>query len=121
VRVLGHFGGGVMVGRDDLAKRAEPGRHLVEHGAIRRAARYFLLQPRHAEAGGPPDRPLVEGDLAGNRLQQARLAAAVPADERDPLAGLDPKVGVFEQGQVAKGKMSLLEMKDGHCLRWHTI
>ena len=140
--MFGHLDRGVMVGGDELAKRPEPGRHLVEHGTVRRAARpafaakrlrrglaiarlglpaggggHLLLQPRHPEAGSPPDRPPVERDFAGNRLQQAGLAAAVAADERDPLAGLDPQIGVFEQGQVAKGKMPLLEMKDRHSLQ----
>ena len=54
--------------------------------------------------GLAPDRPGVERDFAGDGLQQARLAAAVAADERDPLARLDPQVGVLEERQVPEGQ-----------------
>ena len=116
VRVLGQVGRGVMVGGDDFAERAETGRDFVEDRAIAGAAGHFLLETRDAKARGPPDRPLVERDLAGDGLQQARLAAAVAADERDPFARLDAQVGVLEERQMAEGEMPLLKMKD-----WQTL
>ena len=112
VRILGQVGRGVMVRGDDLAELAEAGRHLVEDGAVAGATGNFLLEPRDPKARRPPDRPLVERDVAGDGLQQARLAAAVAADQRDPLAGLDAQVGVLEERQMPEGEMSLLEMKD---------
>ena len=65
---------------------------------------------RDAQAGGAPDRPVVERHVARERFQQARLAGAVAADERDALAGVDAEIRAFEKGHVAEGKRPLLEM-----------
>ena len=116
VRVFGQVGRGVMVGGDDVPERAQTGRDFVEDRTIAGATWHFLLEARDAKARGPPDRPLVGRDLAGDGLQQARLAAAVAADERDPFARPDAQVGVLEERQMADGEMSLLKMED-----WQTL
>ncbi len=78
---------------DERAELAETGRDLVEHGAIAGAG-HVLVEPRRpggrARARSCP-RPAA---FAGDDPQQARLAGAVAADERDALAGLDAQVRV---------------------------
>jgi hypothetical protein len=55
---------------------------------------------RHVGDGEPrlaPDLAVVQRTEAGQRLEQAGLAAAVAADQADALAGIDLQRGVVEQ------------------------
>src|SRR5204862_3302174 len=115
--VLGMFGDvvrGAVVGRDQFTERTEAGGDLLEHGPVPRPSRYLLFQPRHAQPGRPPDRAAVERHVPGDGFQQARLAAAVAADERDAFPGVDAKVRVLEERQMTERKVSLLKMKNRH-------
>ena len=46
----------------------------------------FLRQPPDGGAGRPKESAMLDGDVARNGAEQARLAGAVAADEPDPRA-----------------------------------
>ena len=101
----------MVVRGHELAERAQSARHLVEDGPIPGVAggvvvvrQHVLLEPRDAQAGRAPDRSGVGRGLARDHFQQARLARAVAADERDALARLDAKIGRLEKRQVTEGQ-----------------
>src|SRR5258708_28639363 len=104
----------MVVGGDERAQRPKPRRHFVEDRAVARGGRHFLIEPRDAQPGRAPDRAAVQRNLAGNGLQKTGLAAAVAADERNPLSRLDAQVRVLEERQMAEGEMALLKVKEGH-------
>ena len=98
----------VVILRDERAELAQAGGDFVEDRAIRRAGD-VLIETRDAQPGRPPDRSAVGRDLAGDHLEQARLARPVAADEADALARLDAKAGVLEEGQVAERKRDAIQ------------
>ena len=51
--------------------------------------RHVLIEPRHSNPRRAPDGATVRGHLAADDLEQARLAGAVAANERDTLTGVD--------------------------------
>src|SRR5690606_41274057 len=57
----------------------------------------ILRDERDRHAALPDDLAVVEHELPGDAAQQRRLAGAVAADQRDPLAGVDREVGAVEQ------------------------
>ena len=59
-RRFGEMNGGVMILRHQVAKLAEAGGNLVEHGPIG-GERHFLVEARDAETGRAPNRSAVGG------------------------------------------------------------
>jgi hypothetical protein len=61
----------------------------------------------------PPQRAVVEAAEPGQRLEQARLAAAVAADQADALAGVDLQRGMVEQCTWPKARQALSRVMTG--------
>ena len=101
-----------MVVGDQRAQFTEAARDLLEHGSLFSAG-HVLVQPRDAHARAAPDRSGVRRDLSGNDFQEAGLAGAVAADERNALTGLDPQIGGVEERQVTKGERNGIEGNKG--------
>ena len=99
---------GPMVCGSKRAQLAESHRHLLENGA-RPGELDILIQARDAEGGRAPDAASVQWQISGDGLQQARFSRTVPADQRDPLARLNPKRCVFEQRQMPEGEREAVE------------
>ena len=78
-----------------------------------RGQRHVLDEPRDAQSGLTPHRPRVGRQLAADDLQQRRLAGAVAADDRHPLAGVDLQRHIVEQRQMAEGEGDVIERDDG--------
>ena len=103
----------VVIRGDEGAERAETRRRLrrTRCRSARRAWNVLI------EAGDAQRRarcqtvPASGGTSPAIDFQQAGLAGAVAADERDALAGLDAQVRVLEERQVPEGEVSLLEVK----------
>ena len=77
----------------------------------------FLRHVADADARLGPHLAVVEPatpTAGGQRRQQGRLAGAVAADQRDPLAGVELKIGVIEQRHVAEGKAGIDKTQVGH-------
>ncbi len=104
----GHLNRGMVVLRDERPKRSEPGRHLVEDRAVGRP-RHVLIEPRHPQSRGPPDRSAVGRDIAGNHLEQARFSGPVAANQADALPRFNPQAGVVEQGEEAERKRDAVQ------------
>ena len=58
-------------------------------------------------AGGNSTVPGVGDELAADQREQARLAAAVGADQPDLVAGMDREVGAVEQALCAAGEREI--------------
>jgi hypothetical protein len=61
-----------------------------------------------------PKRAVIEAAQPRQRLEQARLAAAVATDQADALAGINLQRGMVEQGHMAIGEAGIVEGDDGH-------
>src|SRR5690606_1424024 len=79
-----------------------------------RVGGHLLLQPRDAGAVLAADLPVAGLQLAGEQLEQGRLAGAVAADAGHALAGIDGKRDVFEQQRTADAVVDVLEGDQGH-------
>ena len=84
-----------------LPHRTEAGRHRVEYRRVS-VEHGFLRDQREAQFGLAPQLAVVNRNFAGNNLEQARFAGAIAADKADALAGLDHKIGMVEQRNVAE-------------------
>ncbi len=91
----------LVVLRNERAELPQPRGHFFEHRSIR-GARDILIEARHPEPRGSPDRSAVRRYVARDHLEEARLARSVATDETDSLTRLDPEARVLEEGQVAK-------------------
>src|SRR5690606_31390883 len=60
------------------------------------------------------DRARVRRDLAGDQAKHGALPGAVPTDEGDLLALLDPQVHVLENGVPRKGFSNAIETYEAH-------
>ncbi len=76
--------------------------HHVEHAHVV-AARDVLLEPAHALAGLEEDLPGGLLQLAGEDLEEGRLAGAVRADQAIAVAGGELQADVLEQHLLAEG------------------
>ncbi len=85
-----------------VPRRLGQGRHqrLVQ-GQGQQLGRHRLRHMADQEAAPPRDAAAVQLDLAEQRLDQRRLAAAVVADQADPVVGLDGEAGILEQRPAA--------------------
>ena len=85
--------------RRELRARALQGGigHLDELPGRRGPARHLLFESHRPHRRGI-DVAGIQGHFPQQRAQQGRLAAAVGADERDPLAGRNGGIGIFDQG-----------------------
>ena len=66
------------------------------------AGRSLLLHLRHAGAGGQPDLPAIDRQIAADRAQQRGFAGAVAADQADAPPRFDRQVGAVEQRAAAE-------------------
>jgi hypothetical protein len=108
-----HLNRRMVIGGDDGGQIAEPLGHDVEHRVVR-VEGDVLHQARHLDAGVAPHRAGVGRELAAHDLHEGGLAGAVPADERQALAGLDLQRDVVEQRQVAVGVGDVVERDERH-------
>ena len=99
-----------------VPRRLGQGRHqrLVQ-GQGQQLGRHRLRHMADQEAAPARDAAAVQLDLAEQRLDQRRLAAAVVADQADPVVGMDGEAGILEQGPAAdlEGDGFGLEEHDG--------
>jgi hypothetical protein len=87
------------------------GRDGVEHRRLR-IELGFLRHERELEPGLAPHPAVVGREIAGDDLEQARLAGAVAPDEADPLARLDREARPIEQRDVAVGERGLRQLQE---------
>ncbi len=87
----------VLVGQPAFDK----GERCVVAGKIR-----LLRQIAHHRARLHEDSAAVGLDQFGGDFQQGRLAGAIAADQRDPLAGRYRQVGAGQQRRAAKGQFN---------------
>ena len=62
----------------------------------------LLVERGDLQIGAEPHRAFVRRKLAGQQLQQRRLARAVRADQAEPVAALDARREILDDGQLAK-------------------
>ena len=98
--------------REPASQIAQDASHHIEDAA-RIALGHFLRKTRHAHAGLHPHLAIVRHDLAGEQAQQRRLARAIAADQRDPLAGLDRQLDIVEQQRAAFGHCQVIAQLGG--------
>ena len=87
------------------------GQALGDHVEDRLAGgvRQVLGQHADLEPRRTPDAAAVGLDLAVDQLEQGRLAGAVAAHQRQPLAFLQDQIGAVEQYVVAIGELQLFQ------------
>jgi hypothetical protein len=88
------------------------GQHGVEQRAL--AARCLLRDMAEARAGREPDVAAIGLDVADDRLQQRRLARAVPPDQPEAPPGVECHVGAVEQRAAADAEHQVADREDGH-------
>ncbi len=94
-------------------ERAEAFAHHFGDGSIRRQ-RHILNEPRHARAWLPPHRAAIGRQLAGDDLNQRRLAAAIAADDRNAFTGINLEPHIVKKRNVAVGVRDVLECNERH-------
>src|SRR4029079_19790558 len=97
VRLLRDANRGAMIRRREIAQRAESCGDFVEDERVaelkfRARVDDFLREPRDTESRRAPDDARIRRLLNRNDLQQAGFAAAVAADQRDALTGVDAQI-----------------------------
>ena len=102
-----------MVFEQDLLQRAQACCDRFEHRMPRLELR-LLRNEADAQIRRAPDRAVVEGVAAGNDFEERRLAAAVAADQRDALAGVEREIGVIEERRIAKGEGRPVQRDERH-------
>jgi hypothetical protein len=106
---LGH----VVVIDQQLRQLAQALRDGIEHAGTGGELR-LLRDVGDLRAGLTPDDAVVECRIACEDFQQAGLAGAVAADQRQPLARFDHQCSVVQQWQVAEGKAGIVEGDQRH-------
>ena len=102
-----------MIVDDELAQVAQAGGDDVEDR--RRAGGLGILhEPRGAQSGRPPHCASVGRELAGQDLQERRLAGAISADDGDALTGLDEQAGMIEERYMAERGRHTFEGNQWH-------
>jgi hypothetical protein len=91
-----------------LGERAQAPGDCVKYIQLR-VKRGFLGHIGNARAGLQPQRPVVQRAETGQHPQQARLAAAVASDQREPLAVVDLQFGAIEQRDMTVGESAFIE------------
>ncbi|CAI8755951.1 putative 30S ribosomal protein S5 [Methylococcus capsulatus] len=89
----------------------------IGHGVVDRRGgrqRRHLLEEADPQPGLLPDFAAVGRELPRQDFQQSRLTFAVAADDTDPLARIDLKMGSFEQGFDAEGDTDIRESNERH-------
>jgi len=91
--------------------------HAREHEVTERAPaleRDVLRQPAELEPAGDDDPARVRLGVAGQHLEQGRLARAVVADQTDPIALADPQIELVDDGLLAEAEGDFLEHDEAH-------
>ena len=96
----------------DLADPREAGRHVLAQGGV--GARRALIVQSHTNALAEHDLAGVGPDLSGEHPQQGRLARAVAAGERHPLAAVELEREIGEQSAIANALGEAGGRDDGH-------
>jgi NADH dehydrogenase len=100
----------VMIGGHQSADIVESFSDDVENRTVHRE-RHILDEPRGLEARLPPHDAAVGRKFTGDNLQQGRFSAAIPPENRDPLARLDLQCDAVQKRQMTE--------RDGHALEGH--
>jgi hypothetical protein len=82
-----------------------------------RVKRGLLGHVGNARAGLQPQRPVVQRTETGQHPQQARLAAAVASDQREPFAVVDLQFGAIEQRDMTVGESAFIESEKRQLIR----
>ena len=101
---------GPVVGR--TVRIGQAGGNVVRHAGMTGEIR-FLRQGGHRGAGLGEAVARIVDRLAGQDAQQARLAGAIAADQRQPLARRHREVDAVEDGLVAEVKADAGEGQEG--------
>ena len=98
-----------------IVARAKARRDEGFRGGEARKVR-LLREVAHRGAGLQEARARIRLDQACRNSQQRRLAGAVAADQRQPLAGADGKLRARQQRRAAEGQVNVLEKEErcGH-------
>ncbi len=104
----------VVVFGDQLPGVTGTQRDHIEHRAGK-VARHFLRHPRDAQPFVAGDTSIVRRNLAGDQLEQRRLALAIAPDHANALAGIDGEIGIFDQQRSADGVVDVVQGQEGHC------
>jgi len=107
--IVGSFSGGD--GGFDFAQLAVAIEHKLQGTAFR--SLHFLGHMGDAPAAGNIQAARLNGKLAEQSLEQARLAGPIAADEGDFLAGMNNRTGVFKQGLGAALQTDMFEGNHG--------
>ena len=106
----------LVIARQQPSQVAQPLGHDVERAAAEIAGD-LLLQPCDGDAGLAHDLARVGAHLAVEQLHERALPGAVPAEQADALAALDPELGMVEDGRAAEGDADVLQADEGHEVR----
>ena len=98
----------------DEHRVAAPAGQRVAHRRIRIERLAALVERRHLQVDAERDLALVRRELAGQHLQQRRLAGAVRSDQPDAVAALDADREVAHDRRVAEALRDALRL--GHQL-----
>src|SRR6185312_12267158 len=60
------------------------------------------------------DAAAIGAQLAGNEIEERRLARAVRPDDQAPLAGFDGEIDMARDAQAAKGLLDAFQLERGH-------
>ena len=102
-----------VLGPDGPTDGPQAFRHLLEDRAFD-LRRDVLSQVGRPGARREGDRPAFRLKFPGDQTQKRGLAHAVPAQEPDPLAGLDTHRDVLNQGRSPESERHVGQVQDRH-------
>src|SRR5687768_12762687 len=103
----------LMVKEQHLADYAQALRYFLEYreGRVQFRLLRHVSQP---QTGSAPQPAIIRPCFARKNTQQARLAAAIPADQTDALRGIKLQTHVVEQRMMAEGEAGVFESEKRH-------
>ena len=104
---------GFVIKDQHLADLAQSLRYFLEYGE-RRVQFRFLRHVSQPQRGCAPDSAIIRPRFARENAQQARLAAAVSADQADTLRGVELQVYMVKQRMMAEGEAAIFNSKERH-------
>ena len=102
-----------MISGNQVGMVVQAGRHHVDDGTADRLG-HRLRKPRRAQASGPDDLAVVGLQLTVEQPQQGRFSGAVAADQRNPLSGIDAKIGPIDQRRPGKSEGRVAKRQQCH-------